>query len=123
MKLKLVIALSALIALTGLAHAQPAPSKPTKASVQKVVQIITSDKTKSQIYCQLGKLTDQMAAADQKKDEKTLQQLGEQADALSQKLGPEYVDLMNGLSDVDENSPEGKEFAALLAPLDKLCGN
>src|SRR6516225_4078794 len=49
MKLKLVAAVSAL-AISALAHAeqsgpQPAVPKPTKADGQKVVQIITSDKS------------------------------------------------------------------------------
>ena len=63
-----------------------------------------------------------MAAADQKKDEKALAALGKQADDLSQKIGPEYVKLMDGLDQIDPDSAEGKQFAALLAPLDDLCG-
>jgi hypothetical protein len=43
-----------------LVHAQqggPRPNapKPTKADVQKVVQIITNDKAKTQSYCDLNK--------------------------------------------------------------------
>jgi hypothetical protein len=60
MKLKLVAAISAL-ATPALAHAQqsgPQPNapKPTKADAQNVVQIITSDKVKTQAYCDLNKL-------------------------------------------------------------------
>jgi hypothetical protein len=68
MKLKLVAAISAL-AIPALAHAQqsgPQP-KPTKADVQNVVQIITSDKVKTQAYCDLNKLEGEVKAADQKK--------------------------------------------------------
>jgi hypothetical protein len=57
MKLKLVAAIFAL-AIPALAHAQhgsPQP-KPTKADAQNVVQIITSDKVKTQAYCDLTKL-------------------------------------------------------------------
>ncbi len=126
MNLKLVIAISALVAISAIAQAQPGPPpngpKPTKADAQRVVQIITSDKAKTQAYCQLAKLNDQMAAADQKKDEKALAALGKQADDLSQKIGPEYVKLMDGLDQIDPDSAEGKQFAALLAPLDDLCG-
>ena len=51
MKLKLVAAISALAAIPALAHAQqggPQPNvpKPTKADVQNVVQIVTTDKAK-----------------------------------------------------------------------------
>jgi len=60
MKLKLVAAISAL-AIPALAHAgqsgpQPTVPKPTKADAQNVVQIITSDKVKTQAYCDLTKL-------------------------------------------------------------------
>jgi hypothetical protein len=126
MKLKLVIAISALIALPVLALAQGGPPpanapKPSKADVQKVVQIVSSDKAKSQAYCDLSKLNDQMMEADQKKDTKALEELGKQADTLVDKLGPEYSTMMDGLDQVDENSPEGKEYAAILSGLDKLC--
>jgi hypothetical protein len=126
MNLKLVVAICALIALPALAQAQggPPPSatpKPTKADVQKVVQIISTDKAKTQAYCDLSKLNDDMMAADQKKDTKALETLGKQADALVEKLGPEYSKMMDGLDQVDENSPEGKDYVAILSALDKLC--
>jgi hypothetical protein len=127
MKLRLVAVITALVALPVLAHAQqggPPPSnapKPTKADVQKVVQIITNDKAKTQAYCDLNKLYDQMQAADQKSDSKAVETLGKQADALAGKLGPEYNNMMDGLDQVDPNSGEGKEFASILSKLDDLC--
>jgi len=127
MNLKLIIAVSVLAAMPALAQAQqrPAPppsaAKPSKAEVQKVVQIISGDKTKTQNYCDLGKLNEQMAQAEQKKDNKRLEALGKRADDLAQKIGPEYVKLMDALEQVDENSNEAKEFAALFEPVDKLC--
>jgi ABC-type transporter Mla subunit MlaD len=127
MKLRLVAVITALVALPVLAHAQqggPPPSnapKPTKADVQKVVQIITNDKAKTQAYCDLNKLYDQMQTADQKNDSKTVETLGKQADALAGKLGPEYNNMMDGLDQVDPNSSEGKDFASILSKLDDLC--
>ena len=70
MKLKLVATISAL-AIPALAHAQqsgPQPKKPTKADAQNVVQIIISDKVKTQAYCDLAKLEDQVEAAAEKND-------------------------------------------------------
>jgi hypothetical protein len=126
MKLRLVAVITALVALPVFAYAQQGgpPSnapKPTKADVQKVVQIITNDKAKTQAYCDLNKLYDQMQTADQKNDSKAVETLGKQADALAGKLGPEYNNMMDGLDQVDPNSSEGKEFASILSKLDDLC--
>ena len=126
MRLKLVAVITALVALPMLAHAQQGgpPSnapKPTKADVQKVVQIITNDKAKTQAYCDLNKLYDQMQTADQNNDSKAVETLGKQADALSGKLGPEYNNMMDGLDQVDPNSIEGKDLASILSKLDDLC--
>jgi hypothetical protein len=126
MNLKVIVAASALFAMSAFAQAQQGPPNvpaPTKADVQKVVQIVSADKAKTQAYCDIGKLNEQMAAADQKKDQKALEALGKQADALAEKIGPEYVKLMEGLEQVDPNSPLGKQLETLFAPLDKLCGN
>ena len=126
MKLKLVAAISALAAIPALAHAQqsgPQPNvpKPTKADAQNVVQIVTTDKAKTQAYCDLTKLYDQVQAAGQKNDTKTVETLGKQADALIDKLGPEYSKLIDGLEQVDPKSSEAKEFMSILSGLDKLC--
>jgi len=126
MKLKLVAAISALAAIPALAHAQqgaPPPSvpKPTKADAQNVIQIVTTDKVKTQAYCDLTKLYDQLQAAEQKNDTKTAETLGKQADALIDKLGPEYSKLIDGLEQVDPKSSEAKEFMSILSGLDKLC--
>ena len=126
MKLRLVAVITAVVALPVLALAQQGgpPSnapKPTKADVQKVVQIVTNDKAKTQAYCDLNKLYDQMQTADQNNYSKAVETLGKQADALAGKLGPEYNNMMDGLDQVDPNSNEGKELASILSKLDDLC--
>jgi hypothetical protein len=125
-KLKLVAAIFALVAVPALAFGQqggPSPKvpKPTKADVQKVAQIISSDKAKLQSYCDSKKLYDQMGAAYKKNDSKTADALNKQADALVSKLGPEYSKMMDGLEQVDQKSSEAKQFMAILSGLDKLC--
>ena len=125
MKLKLVAAISAL-AIPALAHAeqsrpQPTVPKPTKADAQKVIQIITSDKVKTQAYCDLTKLENQVKALQQNTDTKTAETLTKQAQALIDKLGPEYFELMDGLEQVDPKSSEAKEFMSILSELDKGC--
>jgi hypothetical protein len=121
--LKFVASISALVATSGLALAQQcdSPPKPTKADVQKVVQIVSSDKAKTHTYCDLNKLYDQMQKAAAKNDTKTVQALAKQANVLEVKLGPEYSKLMDGLGQVDPSSSEGKEFSSTLSALDKLC--
>jgi hypothetical protein len=104
--------------MPALAHAQPNVPKPTKADAENVVQIITSDKVKTQAYCDLTKLYDQVEAAQQKTD---IEMLSRQADALIHKLGPEYSKLMDGLEQVDPKSSEAKEFVSILSELDKRC--
>jgi len=124
MKLKLVPAICVL-AIPAIAHAQqggPQPvAKPTTADAQKVVQIITSDQVKTQAYCDLTRLEGQVIAAEQKNDAKALEALSKQADALIDKLGPEYNKLMDGLQEVDPKSSEAKEFMSILSELDKRC--
>ena len=128
MKLKLVAAVFALAAIPALAHAQqsgPQPNvpKPTKADAQNVVQIITSNKVKTQAYCDLGKLFDQIQVAKEKNDSNTIQALGKQLLPLVDKLGPEYVKVITGMEQVDLTSSEGEELLSILSELDKRCTN
>jgi hypothetical protein len=124
MKIKLLAAISALV-IPALAHAQSGPQpnapKPTKADAENVVQIITSDKVKTQAYCDLNELEGQVKAAAERNDTKTLGALSEKAEALVEKLGPEYYKLMDGLEQVDPKSSEAKEFMSILSRLDKSC--
>ena len=83
-------------------------------------QIVTADKAKTQAYCDLTKLYDQVEAAEQKNDT-NLEALTKQANALVDKLGPEYFKMAEGLEQVDLTSSEGKELLSILLELDKLC--
>ena len=122
MKLKTFVAIVAVAALPVCAQAQGQAKKVSKADAQKVVAMISADKAKAQTYCDIGKIGEQMEAAEQKKDTKKADALAQQMDALSQKLGPEYVALMEGLQTIDPESKDGKDIGAVLEPLDKLCG-
>ena len=119
---KFIAAISAL-AMPALAHAQPTGTqpKPTTADAQNVVQIITSDKVKTQAYCDLNKLYDQLKAVHQKTDTKRAETLTNQASELIYRLGPEYLKLMDGLEQVDRKSSDAKEFMSILSELDKRC--
>jgi hypothetical protein len=127
MNLKLVIAIAAIAALPVLAQAQqkgappPAAKPSTKAEVQKVVGQIKGDKAKLDTYCQIAKLGDQAQQAAEKKDQKKMEDLNKQADALAQKIGPDYVKLMGSMEEVDPESKDGKELIALFDSLDASC--
>jgi len=121
-KPRLIVAVLMIAALPVCAQAQkPEAAKVAKADIQKVVQLISGDKAKAQIYCDIGKLNEQIAEADEKKDAKKADALAERIDALGKKLGPEYAALMDKLQDVDPESEDGKQIGLMFEPLDKLC--
>jgi hypothetical protein len=121
MNLKLIVAVVAIAAVPVYAHAQK-PQKPTKADAQRVVQLISGDKAKTQKYCDIASLGEQIEQATQKKDTKKADELSQKADEMSAQLGPEFVALMDGLQDMDPNSKDGKDIDAVLEGLDNLCG-
>jgi hypothetical protein len=124
MNWKHLVAICVLAAVPALALAQkpPAAAKPTKADVQKVVQLISADKAKTKIYCDMTKLEGQLSGLDEKKDAKKIEAIGKQLDEMGAKLGPEYVKLMEAMQEIDPESAEGKELFAAFEPLDKSCG-
>ena len=124
MNLKLIVAILVIAAVPVYAQAQaPSATKSTKADAQNVIKIIRGDKAKTQIYCDIGKLGEGIAQAEQKKDTKKADELYRQMDELGTKLGPEYVALMDGLEELDPNSLDGQEIGSMLEGLDKLlCG-
>src|SRR5580704_11169044 len=84
-----------------------------KADAQKVVSIISGDKAKTQTYCQINNLGEQIGEANEEQDNKKAEALSQKVIELEKNLGPEYVALVNGLKDVDPNSPEGAEISSI----------
>ena len=126
MKLKLVLVISALAAMPAFAElqqggTQPNAPKPTLGQVQQVVKIISSNKTKLQQYCDIVRLDQQIAEAHRSNDTTTLEVLIKQSDDLAEQIGPEYVTMLQGLSQIEENSSDGVQIVAALDSLDKLC--
>jgi hypothetical protein len=94
----------------------------TKGDAQKVVASISGDKVKTQTYCDIRKLSEQIDQAYQKNDNKMVDELSEKLDTLEKTLGPEYVALIDGLQDIDpENDKLGVEIMSILGALDRLC--
>jgi hypothetical protein len=118
----LIVAVFVTAAVPVYAQAQkPSTAKVATADVQKVVTLISGDKAKTQTYCDIGKLNEQIEEADEKKDVKKTEELSQQIDALGKKLGPEYAALMDGLQQLDPESEDGKKIGLMFEPLDKLC--
>ena len=123
MNWKHIVAICVIAAFPAVALAQKggAAAKPTKADIEKVVQIISADKAKLKVYCDMGKIQEEASKLDEKKDAKKLQDIDKKLEAMGKKLGPEYVKLMQGLQSIDPNSAEGKELYGAFEPLDKMC--
>ena len=95
----------------------------TKAEAQKVFKIISGDKAKTQSYCDMTKLDEQIKQAKEKRDSKTVNKLSQKLDLLEERLGPKYVALMDGLEDIDPKSDVAQQIESILDDIyDNLCG-
>jgi hypothetical protein len=120
---KIFVAILLIAAVPACAQAQTrnAP-KVTKGDAQKVLKIIRSDKAKTQTYCEINKVSDQMNEAYGKKDKKTVDELSQKIERLEKILGPEYIALMDGLQKLGpENKKRVAEIMLQFGTLDRLC--
>jgi hypothetical protein len=121
MNLKLIVVSLVIAAMPGWAQAQSAV---TPDDAQQVIAMISGDKDKTQTYCDMVKLNDQIDQADQRGA--NTNELNQQKDQLAAKLGSEWSALMTAYRDVDLNTKAGLETVAqmqtLIDALDKLCG-
>ena len=117
-----VIVTILVIAAAPYARAQtPTPTQVTKADAQRVLKIISGDRAKTRVYCQMAKLGDQMEQANEKGDSKKFDKLFQKMYELGQKLGPEYAAMIDGLKGIDPESEVGHEISSTLDALDSLC--
>lgn len=120
MNLRLNVAMLVIIACPiFVAQAQEISSVKIKKDAQKVVKIISGDKSKTRSYCDLVKVSNQIEQVEP--NSKNADELNQQIDELSAKLGPEYITLTGELQDMDPDSEDGKEITSTLEALDKLC--
>jgi hypothetical protein len=89
---------------------------------QKVVSIISDDKVKIQIYCQILDLSDELDQVDQQKDREKTEELSQKINELQKKLGPEYLALLKAAEHVDSNSKDDQEIVSTFVKLDNSCG-
>jgi ABC-type transporter Mla subunit MlaD len=92
-----------------------------KADARNLVGIIGSDKTKTQTYCQIHDLSEQLIQAVQEKDRKKANALAEKIAEMYKKMGPEFAALIDIEKHVDLNSPDGQEIASIVASLGESC--
>ena len=123
MNLRLIVTILVIAAAPICAQAQkPTPAKVTKADAQNVLRIISSDKAKTRIYCEMANLDSQMEQANETGDSKKFDALFRRMYELGKKLGSEYAALIDGLQDIDPESEVGQEISSTLDALDNLCG-
>ena len=115
----LTVAILAICTVPLYAQSQP----PNAAELaQTVFGIIAGDKTKTQTYCQVLDLSDELDQADPQKDREKAEKLSQKINELQKKLGPEYLALLKATEHVDPNSKDGQEVVSNFVKLDNLCG-
>ena len=75
---------------------QPNAAK-LKADVQKVVTTISRDKAKSQTYCHVLELSEELDQVDELKERRKADELSRKISELEKTLGPEYLELADNL--------------------------
>jgi hypothetical protein len=121
MQVKLLVLVFALCFGVALAQGQGAAhaAKLTVAEIEKVVQLVSTDKTKTQFYCELAEINEQIGRA--RPNSADVERLENRADELEERIGPEFVKFMDALDEVDEGSSDGKELMDAVDKLDGLC--
>jgi hypothetical protein len=94
---------------------QPNAAK-LKADAQKVVSVIDGDKAKTQAYCQMRTLGDQVA---QEKDRRKAEALIKKINDLEKQLGPEYLALIDAFNDADLHSKDVQDILSMFDRLDE----
>ena len=118
MKKPLTFAILLMFAVPSDAQDQQPNTAKLKADAEKVVRIISRDKAKSQIYCQVADLRNEI---DQEKDSKKAQLLFRKMNELEKQLGPEYIAFLADSQDVDPDSKDGQDIISTFDELDEAC--
>jgi len=100
--------------------AQPDAAK-LKADARNVVGIIGGDKAKTQAYCQIAIVGEQMSQAVQAKDKKKFEELAKKLPELEKSLGPEYLGLVESLGKANLPPKDGQEIVSTFDTLEASC--
>jgi hypothetical protein len=119
---ELIVAILLIAAIPMCAQAQsPSALKVNKGDAQKVVTIISGDKAKTQAYCDIKKVSEQLGRAYDKNDSKMVDELSVKIDTLEKTLGPEYLAFIDGLGYIDTDDKLSEEIMSEFGALDRLC--
>jgi hypothetical protein len=111
-----------LIASTPLLAQDPQPdAAELKEDAQKVVTIISGDKAKTQTFCQMEILGNQIDEAIKKQDTKKAYELTQKLTELEKDRGSEYLALVESLRSMDLTSKDGQEIMSTFDKLDESC--
>ena len=119
MNRKFIAVILLAVAVPVYAHAQN--PRVSKGDAEKVATIISGDKAKTQTYCDMQKLAEQIQKANENKDSKMVDELFQKLETMEKTLGPEYLALMDGFEDISKDDQLGEEFESAIAALDRLC--
>ena len=119
MNRKFIVAIFLIGAVSVYAHAQN--PRVSKGDAQKVVTIISGDKIKTQAYCDIHKLAQQLVEAHEKEDGEKVNELFEKIQTLEKTVGPEYVALVEWIEDISEDDELRAEFSSAFGALVRLC--
>jgi hypothetical protein len=92
-----------------------------KADARNLVGVIGSDKAKTQAYCQIAIVGEQMNQAVQAKDKKKFEELAQKLPELEKRLGPEYLGPVESLGKVNLPPKDGQEIVSTFDTLDASC--
>jgi hypothetical protein len=113
-----VVAILAISLAPVYAQVQQSSVDKLKSEARDFVKIVSGDKLKSQTYCEIVELNDQI---DQEEDPIEVQELSQKRDKLEEKLCGKYVAFVAGFMNIEKDSRDYQEIASILEPLDKLC--
>jgi hypothetical protein len=117
----LIVAILLISAAPLYAQGQRPDAANLKADAQKVVSIINGDKGKTQTYCQVANVGEQMNQAVQAKDKKKFDELAQKLPELEKNLGPEYLGLVESLGKANLTPKDGQEIVSMFDKLDDSC--
>ena len=121
MNRRLIVGFLIISTMPLFAQAQQPDAAKLKADAQKVVSIISGDKAKTQTYCQISNIGEQMTQAVQAKDKKKFDELTQKLPELEKSLGPEYLGLVESLGKVNLPPKDGQEIVSTFDTLDASC--